>query len=324
MAPLIQLASAARKAEQTLRMTRVPVLYERALAAAEAALPADSLVVASLLHELSFARIEALDDSLTGQPTHASRVAAWRNDAAALSLSQRCLGILLARWRAGSLFTLTPEEREFCCGARNANIVGGELYICCAANASAFWPPLRTPVDEQARLRGVHGALQAVLHLCGPRVCPLTGQPEMRREFAFSHMVFQELGNLLQYALHSSAVGGILEKLRATGGLSHEEQSMLAYIAPTVLAKRGECSQRDAEALASRREKAAADVARHGLRCCALPACGATEAHPKLYKLCGRCRGAAYCCAAHAAEDWKRHKREDGCRAAVDGAKDAA
>jgi hypothetical protein len=54
-------------------------------------------------------------------------------------------------------------------------------------------------------------------------------------------------------------------------------------------------------------------VARHGLRSCALPACGATEAYQKTYKLCGRCRGVAYCCPAHSKEDWKRHKREDGC-----------
>jgi hypothetical protein len=57
----------------------------------------------------------------------------------------------------------------------------------------------------------------------------------------------------------------------------------------------------------------AADVARHGLRSCALPACGATEQYRKTYKLCGRCRGAAYCCASHSKEDWKRHTREDGC-----------
>jgi hypothetical protein len=42
---------------------------------------------------------------------------------------------------------------------------------------------------------------------------------------------------------------------------------------------------------------------------------GATEPHPKLFKLC---RKAAYCCTAHSKEDWKRHKREDGCNAADD------
>jgi hypothetical protein len=68
-----------------------------------------------------------------------------------------------------------------------------------------------------------------------------------------------------------------------------------------------------ADQLAFIQERGAADVARHGLRRCALPACDAQEAHPKL---CGRCRGTAYCCAGHSKEDWKRHKREDGCNAA--------
>ncbi len=60
--------------------------------------------------------------------------------------------------------------------------------------------------------------------------------------------------------------------------------------------------------------------ARHGLRCrlraAIRPAAPGTvrrtEPHLKLYKLCGRCRGVAYCGVAHCAEDWKRHKREDG------------
>ncbi len=72
-----------------------------------------------------------------------------------------------------------------------------------------------------------------------------------------------------------------------------------------------------AELQARMQRNAADDVARHGLRRCALPACNAQEAHPKLFKLCGRCRGAAYCCAQHSREDWTRHKREDGCKAAA-------
>jgi hypothetical protein len=70
------------------------------------------------------------------------------------------------------------------------------------------------------------------------------------------------------------------------------------------------------DANAKLQQAAAVDTARHGLRRCALPACDAQEPHPKLFKLCGRCRGAAYCCAAHSVEDWKRHTREDGCNAA--------
>jgi hypothetical protein len=65
---------------------------------------------------------------------------------------------------------------------------------------------------------------------------------------------------------------------------------------------------------------ATADVARHGLRRCALPSCGATEPHPKCYKLCGAAAALhIYCSAAHSKEDWKRHKRQDGCLAADGG-----
>lgn len=63
------------------------------------------------------------------------------------------------------------------------------------------------------------------------------------------------------------------------------------------------------------KKAAAADAAKHGLKRCALPDCGAQEAHPKAYKLCGRCRGVGYCCAEHATQDWKRHKKADGCKA---------
>jgi hypothetical protein len=55
------------------------------------------------------------------------------------------------------------------------------------------------------------------------------------------------------------------------------------------------------------------------LLACSLPTCGAKEAHPRDFKRCGRCRAAAYCGAAHAAEDWRRHKREDKCTQVHDG-----
>jgi hypothetical protein len=66
---------------------------------------------------------------------------------------------------------------------------------------------------------------------------------------------------------------------------------------------------------ATHRQRVDADVARHGLRACALPECDAVEPHPKTFKICSRCRAVCYCSAAHQAEDWKRHKREDGCKA---------
>jgi Mn-dependent DtxR family transcriptional regulator len=108
--------------------------------------------------------------------------------------------------------------------------------------------------------------------------------------------------------------------MRVTCGLTAAEETALRQLAERhraahqlneqVLAKQRE------EARARHEHAAADDVARHGLRRCALPSCAAQEAHPKLFKLCGSCNAAAYCCKEHQTEDWKRHKREDGCAAA--------
>ncbi len=112
----------------------------------------------------------------------------------------------------------------------------------------------------------------------------------------------------------------VLLGMRATCGLTAAEETALRQLAERhkAVAERNnpDVTKQVDDFFAMRQQAAAADAARHGLRRCALPSCGAQEPHPKLFKLCGRCRGAAYCGAAHCAEDWKRHKREDGCAAA--------
>ena len=52
-----------------------------------------------------------------------------------------------------------------------------------------------------------------------------------------------------------------------------------------------------------------ADVAKHGLRDCALPSCSKTEKTVKEFSLCAGCRSQVYCCLEHQALDWKAHKR---------------
>jgi hypothetical protein len=104
-----------------------------------------------------------------------------------------------------------------------------------------------------------------------------------------------------------------LHRLRTTCGLSQADEAELRELQQEVLQGRDARDKLRNSIRGALGARGAADVARHGLRSCALPACGATEQYPKTYKLCGRCRGAAYCCAAHSKEDWKRHKREDGC-----------
>ena len=51
-----------------------------------------------------------------------------------------------------------------------------------------------------------------------------------------------------------------------------------------------------------------------GLRTCALPGCGAKEAHPAHFKSCAACRAVVYCCREHQVEGWSGHKR--ACKAA--------
>lgn len=61
---------------------------------------------------------------------------------------------------------------------------------------------------------------------------------------------------------------------------------------------------------------------RGGLQRCGLESCGATELHASHFKVCSRCKVAAYCSAEHAAEHWKAvHKRQ--CKAMAE-AKEAA
>ena len=63
--------------------------------------------------------------------------------------------------------------------------------------------------------------------------------------------------------------------------------------------------QSTAEFLALKR----ADVAKHGLRDCALPSCSKTEETVKEFAGCSGCRSVVYCCLEHQALDWRAHKK---------------
>ena len=52
------------------------------------------------------------------------------------------------------------------------------------------------------------------------------------------------------------------------------------------------------------------DIAKHGLRDCALPSCDKTEKTVKEFAGCTGCRSVVYCCPEHQALDWKAHKKE--------------
>ena len=52
-----------------------------------------------------------------------------------------------------------------------------------------------------------------------------------------------------------------------------------------------------------------ADIAKHGLRDCALPSCSKTEKTVKEFAGCTGCRSVVYCCLEHQALDWRAHKK---------------
>ena len=51
------------------------------------------------------------------------------------------------------------------------------------------------------------------------------------------------------------------------------------------------------------------DIAKHGLRDCALPTCSKTERTVKEFAHCSGCRSVVYCCAEHQGLHWTKHKK---------------
>jgi hypothetical protein len=315
VAPLLQLKRAAQKSLSLARYARAVELFERALAAAELAQPRDSLVIA-LLDKLDIAHCNAVEANPNSLAT-AERV----------ELGLRSFLLLHARWQAGTLFAPTAEETAYLAEEEYpylpAQMCGAFFYVPVAelmADMQVF--PPRTPAEAEARVRGVCGALRAALETDARGMLernPRTGQAWSASAASSSPSVphiKSAMHRLVTFALSDEAC--LLLRMRAACGLTAAEETALRRLAERLSATAERARQRipeQAEDLkAEKMQAAAADVARHGLRRCALPACHAQEPHPKLFKLCGRCRGAAYCCAAHSVEDWKRHKREDGCK----------
>ena len=85
----------------------------------------------------------------------------------------------------------------------------------------------------------------------------------------------------------------------------------------------GSFEQNDAEFDARERD----DIAKHGLRDCALPSCYKLETTVKEFG-CSGCWSVVYCCLEHQALDWRAHKKaccekEAAQRAAEDAAEEA-
>jgi hypothetical protein len=322
--PLLELRLASRLAANRLAPARAIELALRSVALAEETLPPDSLSTVHLrwdaLLRLSQQRVTGEDMSAPDgvERMQALMKAAWLEDARLVALSRRNLAILHGRWRAGTLGTPRPDELAYCtCMAgADARRAGARVFVVCAKDALVCWPP--AALDEAA-LRQVDGAVCAMLEadargelrdvrlpgtLVGSRpphleeasravweLCHVLDRAALPRLLALGGFACEQLGALR--ALHER-----LQREETLGSEVYEKARELTSTLGVVATA-----------------NAAAALAQHGLRRCALPACGAQEPAPRTYKKCGRCGAVHYCCGDHQAADWKRHKREDGCRA---------
>jgi hypothetical protein len=345
VATLLQLFDAAMHAYKRGRKARSLELCERALAAAAASrLPLDSLIFACFLDHAVTCRSTMVADATAphGTPRHALLVAdAWRSDEELVSLARRALMLCDARFRAGTLFTPTREEHAFFDAddlSIPAALFGVGSYLYRAAQVLCKWPPPNTRDEDDARLRAVHGALQAALEAERrgfmnlrnvPLVCAVLQQQQGRAHHGRQMCdVAAGVGQLCHFAriLLTNALGvssgSVWQRLRATCAIAAAEEAALRQLAERNLVQMqvaaghfADTDQRLRNGGVERQQRAAADVTRHGLRACALPECDATEPEPKAFKVCARCRAVVYCCQAHQQQDWRRHKREDDCKA---------
>jgi hypothetical protein len=302
--PLVDLKLEATKADRLGRTARTKELYTRALKLAEASQPADSIITARLLDLVIFASANE------HRKLHNDY---WADDAPHRALSQRCLELLQGRWRAGTLLALTPDEDAYLSlDGATAYAMGAELYASTVMDAYTIWQPPRTAEERRSRLHAVYGALRGMLELDARgyfQHCPETGmllhspRPAMQ----------QAMSVLLDLALDTSDLFGVAEALRRVH-LSAVEEAALRDLARRF--KYDYAAHRSNDGMVQRtlQARGEADVARHGLRACALPECAATEPQPKTFKLCARCQRVVYCCKEHQTEDWRRHKRADGCK----------
>jgi hypothetical protein len=255
---------------------------------------------------------------------HSSAAAAL---ASLATWNQRSLHLLHARWLAGMLFAPTAEEVTHLAEDEALRLpvqmCGAFFYFDAAQYVVHPQVPLPPPADAEARLQNVYGALRAALEMDARGMLerdPRTGQPWSASRLLETNVPHLKLTvhGFVASVLRDEA--GLLPHMRVTCGLTAAEETALRQLAERNKAEaersKQELPKHREDAKARHQHAAAADVARHGLRRCTLPSCDAQEPHPKLFKLCGRCNAAAYCCKEHQTEDWKRHKREDGCAAA--------
>ena len=318
VAPVVAQWQRAAQVFTSCRVERAVELAERALATARQALPGDSLVVAWISGGLLIFRLSMnppdATSTVAGRAARMSSI--WERDERLVALSRNKIATCCARLEAGSLRTLTPEEHAFFSAVQPDTLPlesrGEEMLLTITMEALAYWPRGVADAEFPLLCVALRGALEAALSF------EAQGELNTREQHErgpLIDVVSVVIGEIL--GVRSTLGRRLQEALRTSGALTPQTEAALLQLLARLLQKLElELPQSRGEVLAhlaKNQQTAAADVARHGLRNCTLPACGATEPHPRFFKCCSRCRSVVYCCAEHQKEDWPRHKRTDKC-----------
>ena len=348
-------------AEAASRAERASELSRRLLAAAEAARwPPHSLALAQLrarlLHSLTLARIGYGDSCLKWQESQQSSPALPTAEEDSL-VSLAC-ATLCSRLDAGTLLTLTPSELAFE-HAWNLSLVEGcgwsgttpptkkhalgydmalfvtEKLVLRVVQALIFADRMEPGLDGGAEVvlyltRHVADEVRVILRMlalvrlvrCAPRGARdpdkemvadgLVSIDEMRL-VKFAGDIFQEAEsqNWFPRAMERTGYRPLVTQLRAAW------QDVLNAFGPLltagiVMKTTSAVAASDAEMVGKRQSWKPRECAQ----------CGAREAEPKLFKVCGRCHAVAFCCKEHQAAHWPAHKA--ACKAASKAAAAAA
>ena len=279
----------------------------------------DSLVVASLRMNESTALT-----NLAVEASAAEREALARRAAAALLL---VIPLLLRRIEASTLLPGTIREAELDCEAHVQ-----------AALKKAMNKPVPSPAElrASASLVGYNTLLFAMFRSLDFLRGPLWPAAQKRMVESF---VLQGLDVIPRTTgIHAHLIAGediLVAIVERSMNPQYYEPAFYASVfrkwrsnaVSSVLQARGVLQTWVAEVEQNRAEfdaRQRADVAKHGLRDCALPSCSKTEKTVKEFAGCSGCRTVVYCCLEHQALDWRAHKKacreKEAARLAEDGA----
>jgi hypothetical protein len=321
VAPLLALWNRAQDATFLQRWARALELSERALEQARRTLPPNNLVVAWMIGEvvpqnlIRGHEVAALSSELSALRMAEIAVNAWENSSHLQAMSFEGLATCCSRFEAGTLCTPTPEERAFFVAL--SDLLDGKAC------------PLLERLGDEILLSATHGVLDAWASVASEERAVITGGISATLQTALS---LDGRGELKPWMEKREIAHNYLPRVMAcvlddvTAGQARGSQFFVAPPETKAALRRLQARlpalteartirmpQLDDSTMSAWQKHAAADLARHGLQTCALPACDAKEPHPRFFKCCSRCRSVFYCSQEHQREDWKRHRRADQC-----------